>query len=81
MVCDAQALISANPCLSALNPWMLHVLKVQMLCGLKNFLTDGTPITCDISELMADAQCFYGLSEFQLNVIEVALLCDISNLV
>lgn len=81
MVCDPQELISSNPCLSALNPFMLKVIEVQMLCGLKNFLTDGTPVTCEIDELIADASCFYGLTEFQLDVIRVQLLCEIVNLV
>lgn len=80
MTCDVQELLSANPCLSELNPWMLKVVKVQMLCGIVNFLTDATPVTCDIAELLEDASCFYGLSEWQLEVIETQLLCEISNL-
>lgn len=80
MVCDVQALISSDPCLSALSPWLIKVVKVQMLCGIKNFLESAEPITCDIQELLADAACFNGLNDFQLDVIEAQLLCDIAGL-
>lgn len=80
MVCDVQALLSENPCLSVLNPWQLKLIQAQQICGIKNFLTDGTPVTCDIAELLEDAACFNGLTEFQLDVIIAQLLCDVSGL-
>lgn len=80
MVCDAQSLLDSNPCLSALNPWQLKVVIAMQICGIKNFLDSGEPITCDIQELLDDAECFNGLTEFQLDVIISQLLCDVSGL-
>jgi hypothetical protein len=80
MVCDVGELISENPCLSALNPFMLKILIVGQLCGIKNFLESAEPISCDIQTILDDSACFYGLTEFELDVITSALLCDISGL-
>ena len=79
-VCSPQELISENPCLTALNPHMRRVVKVQMLCGLFNNLDSGEPLTCDIQELIDDAGCFYNLSDDMLEVIELQLLCNIFSL-
>lgn len=79
-VCDVQSLISANPCLSALSPRQLELVKTQMLCGIKNFLTDATPVTCDIQTLLDDANCFNALNSQMLSVVQAQLLCDISGL-
>jgi hypothetical protein len=80
MVCDVQELIDTNPCLMTLNPWQIEIVKTQMLCGIKNFLDSGAPITCDIQELLSDAACFNALNGRQLSAIQAQLLCDIAGL-
>lgn len=79
-VCDPQELLSANPCLSALDPYTLEVIETQLLCSWFNNLDSGEPLSCDIQTLMDDAQCFYGLSSFQLRVIRAQFLCEILEL-
>lgn len=76
-VCDVQALISADPCLSALTEYELEVLITQQLCSLFNNLDSGEPLDCDIQALLADASCFYGRSIQELKVIQAQLLCNI----
>lgn len=76
-VCDVQALISADPCLSALTEYELEVLITQQLCSLFNNLDSGEPLTCEIAELLADASCFYGRSLHELKVIQAQLLCNV----
>lgn len=80
MVCDVQEILDSNPCLAALNPFMLKVVIVGQLCNLKNFLESGDPIDCDIQTILDNSACFYGLTEFELDVLTSALLCDISGL-
>lgn len=79
-VCDPQALLSTNPCLSALDPFTLEVVITAQLCALYNNLDTGDPMTCDIEELLADSACFYGLSFQQLKVVQAQLLCNILSL-
>lgn len=76
-ICDVQALISADPCLSALTEYELEVLITQQLCSLFNNLDSGEPLTCEIQELIADASCLYGLSVHQLKVLQAQLLCNV----
>lgn len=80
MVCDIQELLSANPCISNLNPHMLEVVETQLLCGLFNHLDSGAEFTCDIEALLADSSCFYNLSSQQLRIIRVQMLCNIGAL-
>lgn len=79
-VCNVQDLLSANPCLSALDDYTLEVVFTQMLCNLYNNLNAGDPLTCDIQELLADANCFHGLPLGRLKVLQVQLLCEINGL-
>lgn len=79
-VCDPQALLSANPCLSALDPYTLEVVITAQLCSLFNNLDAGDPLTCDIQTLLSDSTCFYGLSVNQLKILQAQLLCNITEL-
>lgn len=79
-VCNPQTLLDANPCLAALDPHTLKVVKVQMLCGLYNNLDSGAELTCDIQALLDNAACLFPLSDYQLEVIEAQLLCEIFNI-
>lgn len=69
-----------DPCIMALSPWQLELVKTQMLCGIKNFLESSEPVTCDIQDLLDEAQCFNGVQPAVLSAIQAQLLCDISNL-
>ena len=78
--CNVQSLLSADPCLSALDTYRLEVLITQQLCNLFNFLDSAEPVTCDVQELLEDSSCFNGLSINQLKVIQAQLLCNIASL-
>lgn len=79
--CVVNDLIAANPCLAALSPFDLQVVKTQMLCNLLDKLQNGGEVTCDIATLLDQGKCFYDLDPFMLEVVEASLLCEISQAV
>lgn len=79
--CNAQELISVNPCLSALDDYTLEVIVTQQLCALFNTLDSGAEISCDIQTLLDDAECLHGRSMKELKVLQASLLCEIITLI
>jgi len=79
--CDIQTLLSKNPCLGGAPDWIVELVEFQILCGIKNFLTLGTPVTCNIQSLLNDAACANAIDSGLLKVAKIQLLCDISVLI
>lgn len=72
MTCDFQELIDIDPCLSALSPFDVQVVKTRLLC-----LMDGGD--CVVNELLEDGKCIAGLNPFFVQVLKTQLLCNMAS--
>jgi hypothetical protein len=79
--CDPQAVLTENPCLTALGAFDLRVLKIATLCSIVDKLEGGAGEDCtDIQAMLTANKCLYTLTNFQLDVIETNLVCQINAL-
>lgn len=76
--CDIQTLLATNPCLYALAPEELRVVKTQLLCALYNQVNGGPAVNCDIQTLLDDGKCFWTQPPFILEMLQTQLLCNIA---
>jgi hypothetical protein len=73
MTCDVQTLLSSANCFSCAPPGQWGLLRLAMLCRIKN----GVTMACDVQTLLSEASCFNCVPPGQWPILELAMLCSI----